>query len=67
MKIFLLKNLFKTKKNMEIQSLSICVPGGCPNNCHFCVSKMHREEYKNLIDTKKILKDDFYINEYKKD
>lgn len=26
---------------MKIQSLSICVPGGCPNNCRFCVSKIH--------------------------
>lgn len=26
---------------MEIQSLSICVPGGCPNNCKFCISKIH--------------------------
>jgi sulfatase maturation enzyme AslB (radical SAM superfamily) len=26
---------------MRIQSLSICVPGGCPNNCRFCVSKIH--------------------------
>ena len=26
---------------MKIQSLSVCVPGGCPNNCCFCVSKIH--------------------------
>ncbi|MBW2536435.1 MAG: radical SAM protein, partial [Deltaproteobacteria bacterium] len=26
---------------MKIQSLSVCVPGGCPNNCRFCVSKIH--------------------------
>ena len=35
---------------MEVQSLSICVPAGCPNDCKFCVSKMHRDtRYKNLI------------------
>jgi len=32
---------------MEIQSLSICVPAGCPNNCHFCVSRLHANDYPN--------------------
>lgn len=37
---------------MKIQSLSIAVPGkNCINNCKFCVSRMHCEEYKNRIDT----------------
>jgi hypothetical protein len=26
---------------VKIQSLSVGVPGGCPNNCRFCVSKIH--------------------------
>lgn len=34
---------------MEIQSLSICVPGKCPNKCAFCVSRMHDSPYPNLI------------------
>ena len=35
---------------MNIQSLSIVVPGGCPNNCHYCVSKTHKKlKYKDLI------------------
>lgn len=35
---------------MQIQSLSVCVPAGCPNNCKFCVSKMKRKLYKNQIE-----------------
>lgn len=35
---------------MQIQSLSIDVPAGCPNNCNFCVSRMHDNLYPNLID-----------------
>lgn len=35
---------------MNIQSLSIVVPThGCMNQCKFCVSRMHKEEYKDLI------------------
>lgn len=35
---------------MNIQSLSIDIPGGCPNNCEFCISKTHKEiKYKNII------------------
>ena len=44
---------------MEVQSLSICVPGGCPNNCKFCVSKMHDETYPNQIE--KILSLEIYM------
>ena len=37
---------------MNIQSLSIVVPThGCMNQCKFCVSRMHNEEYKDLIST----------------
>lgn len=35
---------------MEVQSLSVCVPSGCPNRCPFCVSRMHTEEYENRIE-----------------
>jgi len=35
---------------MNIQSLSVCVPGGCPNKCKFCVSKMHDNKYPDLLD-----------------
>ena len=36
---------------MKIQSLSVCVPCSCPNNCRFCVSKLHRGiKYENLED-----------------
>lgn len=37
--------------NMQIQSLSIVVPTErCVNDCAFCVSKQHYEEYgKNRI------------------
>lgn len=35
---------------MEIQSLSVVVPtNGCINNCPFCVSRMHANDYENLI------------------
>ena len=37
---------------MEIQSLSIVVPGGCPNDCTFCCSKLNREKkcYRNQME-----------------
>lgn len=36
---------------MEIQSLSIVVPTkGCVNDCKFCVSKMHTNDYENNFD-----------------
>ena len=42
---------------MEIQSLSICVPTkGCVNNCKFCVSRMHENEYKNFYNKIEIKK-----------
>lgn len=35
---------------MEIQSLSVCVPADCPNNCKFCVAQMERDYYKNQLE-----------------
>lgn len=32
---------------MNIQSLSVCVPAGCPNRCKFCVSRLHHNNYKH--------------------
>ncbi|MGB2578176.1 hypothetical protein AAIR98_000867 [Elusimicrobium simillimum] len=51
---------------MKIQSLSIVVPNKkCINNCAFCVSKMHTEDYKNqLEDNNRFF--DLYIDDYKK-
>ena len=48
---------------MNIQSLSIVVPThGCMNQCKFCVSRMHKEEYEDLVST-----DNFFHREnYKK-
>jgi molybdenum cofactor biosynthesis enzyme MoaA len=34
---------------LEIQSLSVCVPTGCPNKCKFCVSRMHNSPYIDQI------------------
>lgn len=48
---------------MNIQSLSIVVPThGCMNQCKFCVSRMHKEEYPNLITEKYYLMKYHYIN-----
>lgn len=49
---------------MQIQSLSVCVPAGCPNNCKFCVSKMHRGDYTNQIEDNKRFRD-LYKTDYK--
>ncbi len=37
---------------MEIQSVSILVPGGCPNSCACCVSKLHSDtdSYQNQLE-----------------
>lgn len=42
---------------MNIQSLSIVVPTGeCMNDCAYCVSSMHHEEYeKNIVNTNHII------------
>lgn len=42
---------------MNIQSLSVCVPAGCPNNCKFCVAKMHQEPYENQIEKNRRFRD----------
>lgn len=53
---------------MEIQSLSVVVPThGCINQCKFCVSRMHREEYENIIGrliTEKENESDRYLLQY---
>lgn len=41
---------FPLIKIMNVQSLSVCIPGGCPNHCKFCVSHIHRSTYKNTIE-----------------
>lgn len=49
---------------MQIQSLSICVPGAkCINNCAFCVSRMRKDEYPNNIMGNVPMKD-LYIKDY---
>ena len=48
---------------MTIQSLSIEVPAGCPNNCSFCVAKMHEEDYANQIE-KNLRFRDLYKRDY---
>jgi len=49
-----------------IQSLSIVVPNkNCINNCPFCVSKMHCDEYKNQMD-ENLPFYDLYLNDYLK-
>jgi len=35
---------------LEVQSLSVCVPGGCPNKCKYCVSRMHQDNYADQIE-----------------
>lgn len=50
---------------MEIQSLSVCVPAGCPNNCKFCVSKMKGDEYPNHIEKKQAFRG-LYKDDYKR-
>jgi hypothetical protein len=35
---------------MIVQSLNLCVPGGCPNDCKFCVARMHANDYSNLVE-----------------
>ncbi len=35
---------------MNIKTLSVVVPAGCPNKCKFCVSRLHSEKYANQIE-----------------
>lgn len=49
---------------MKIQSLSVCVPTGtCVNNCAFCVSRMHNEDYPNMMDSHNPYYD-LYLKDY---
>lgn len=51
---------------MEIQSLSVVVPNKkCMNDCQFCVSKMHCDNYKNQMDDN-LPFFDLYMNDYLK-
>ncbi len=49
---------------MNIQSLSIAVPAGCPNKCKFCVAHMHHEDYINQIEENMRFRD-LYKRDYK--
>jgi molybdenum cofactor biosynthesis enzyme MoaA len=49
---------------MKVQSLSILVPGGCANRCHFCVAKLHPgDEYINQIERNRRFRD-LYRKDY---
>lgn len=49
---------------MKVQSLSIVVPNKkCINDCKFCVSKMHNDDYKNQFDYNLPFYD-LYIKDY---
>lgn len=51
---------------MKIQSLSVVVPNKkCINDCAFCVSKMHNEDYPNMMDDNKPFYD-LYLKDYLK-
>lgn len=51
---------------MKIQSLSIVVPNRkCINDCKFCVSKMHANGHKNMMDDNKPFYD-LYLKDYLK-
>lgn len=52
---------------MQIQSLSVCVPGGCLNNCKFCVANMNKNSH--IYPNHMFLKPNFYdlyYNDYVK-
>lgn len=42
---------------MNIQSLSIVVPAGCPNRCRFCVSKLHEDAHQNQMEKNRRFRD----------
>lgn len=50
---------------MKIQSLSVVVPGGCPNRCRFCVSVLHPNPLPNHIELNKRFRD-LYKADYQK-
>ena len=50
---------------MKIQSLSILVPGGCPNKCKFCVADLHKDKTINQIEKNTRFRD-LYEKDYMK-
>lgn len=49
---------------MEVQTLSVVVPAGCPNRCRFCVSRLHSDEgYDNEIEKNRRFRD-LYKRDY---
>ena len=51
---------------MNVQSLSVVVPNNnCINNCKFCVSHMHSDDYKNQMDDN-LPFFDLYLKDYLK-
>jgi len=48
---------------MNIQSFSLSIPGGCPNNCKFCVSHMHHGNYTNQLDCNSLFFD-LYLEDF---
>jgi sulfatase maturation enzyme AslB (radical SAM superfamily) len=48
---------------LEVQSLSVCVPAGCPNKCKFCISRMHSSVYEDQIE-KNLRFFDLYERDY---
>ena len=60
------QNGISRRSDMKIQSLSVVVPNKkCINDCKFCVSKMHTEDYKNQLDYNLPFYD-LYIKDYLK-
>jgi len=49
---------------MKPQSLSILVPGGCPNDCACCVSKLHDSPYENELLGKNFQFEELYRQDY---
>ena len=52
---------------MNIQSLSICVPGtGCINQCKFCVSRMRGSKYESRFKYGNHEKGSYFFEDFKK-
>lgn len=49
---------------MEIQSLSVVVPGKCVNDCAYCVSQMHESPYVNRVGKCPRMEDDVAEQDY---
>jgi sulfatase maturation enzyme AslB (radical SAM superfamily) len=50
---------------MDMQSLSICVPAGCPNKCKFCCAAMQRGKYSDQIEKNRRFRD-LYKKDFKR-